>query len=635
MTEKRFLTAGLTSSAETDFKNVKIIANAGSLMEFPEADVILDIDNLTISTHSTAPPLLHSHDWQRPLGHFTGYEVKDGELIVNASLSCANQDVSEVKESLKNGFPWQASLGFSVLEAKEYKEGESFEANGLTYTAQNKTLLASNIEIWECSVVLFGADGETAVLKANTNKKGLIMTEENKDKEIKVEATTAEAKPDFTAELEKARKAVKEAELKEIERIKELKRIASQYEASDALAKAIEDNTDAQTFELNVLRASYGKAPAIQVKETAEEMKDNASQVFSACACRRAGYAPKGYSEKVLESADKYANYDFRDLFEALTGYNPSYEARRAGDVWTAGASTYNLNSLLADAGTAIMLQAFEADFQEWRKVFKVSTVSDFKTVDRWRVGADVEFKPLANGGEMTHFTADDYKYQIQAGVFGRQGEVTYQDLINGQFLDVFGEIMRRFAQGASEAINKKCWSLFLNPSANFYSAAHENLITSSPLTYANLGAASTAYQIRKRGFGADADAYLGIRATKLIVPAELEWTAKLITKAGTFSPSSSTVADYNPAREYGFEVITVPQLSDASLGGNYSGSTWYLSNDANRLAAFEIAFLNGKQAPTLRQQDLTIGRLGIAFDGHIDFGVAEEDYRGMMQVTA
>ena len=638
MNEKKFITAAINTPADDDFEKIKIVANAGSVMEFPDGNVVLDIDRLTIAKHSSAPPILHSHDWQRPLGHFLSCSIADGAIMVEAALSCANKDVDEVKSSLKNGFPWQASLGFSLTDYKVYKAGETFTANGREYTAEDKTYLATGIEIWECSVVLFGADGATSVVKAKQQEKeGIIMAEELKQ-QTETAAPAIEAKaapaPDLEAQARAAAAKIREAELKELERINALKTLAAQYEAQDKLADAINSNTDAPTFELEVLRASYGKAPAVQV-QSEEKTMDNKENIFKACAVRRAGFEPKGFDEKTLEAADKYASHDFRDLFEALTGYKPTYDARRQGDVWTAGASTYHLDSLLADAGTAIMLQAFEADFQEWRKVFKVSTVSDFKTVDRWRVAADVEFKELANGGEMTHFTADDYKFQIQAGVYARQGEVTYQDLINGQFLDVFGEIMRRFAQGASEAINKKCWTLFLNPSATFYSAAHENLITNSPLTYANLGAATTAYQIRKRGFGADKDAYLGIRPTKLIVPAELEWTARLITKAGTFSPQASTVADYNPAQAYGFDVITVPQLSDASLGGAYSGSTWYLSNDASRLAAFEIAFLNGRQAPALRQQDLTIGRLGIAFDGHIDFGVAEEDYRGMMKVTA
>ena len=636
---RKFLTAGLSSTPEDDFNKIKIVANAGSVMEFPDGDVVLDIDRLTIAKHSNAPPILHSHDWQRPIGHFLNCSIEDGAILVEASLSCANKDVDEVKASLKNGFPWQASLGFSLTDYETYDKGEKFSANGQDYTAENKTYLATGIEVWECSVVLFGADGATSVVKAKQQpKEEIIMAEELKQATTET-APAIEAKatptPDFEAQARAAAEKIREAELKECARIDALKKLADQYEAQTKLADAIKAGTDAPTFELEVLRASYGKAPAVQVKAEESSM-ENKSEVFKACAIRHAGLTPKGFSDKVLEAADKYQYHDFRDLFEALTGYQPTYDARRQGDIWTAGASTYHLDSLLVDAGNAIMLQAFDLDFQDgWRKIFKVTSVSDFKTVDRWRVGADVEFKELANGGEMTHFTADDYKFQIQAGVYARQGEVTYQDLINGQFLDVFGEIMRRFAQGAIEAINKKCWTLFLNPSTGFYSASHQNLRTNSALTYANLGAATTAYQIRKRGFGADADAYLSVRPTKLIVPAELEWTANLITKAGTWSPAASTVADYNPARNYGFDVITIPQLSDATFGGNYSGTTWYLSNDANRLAAYEIAFLNGKQAPALRQQDLTIGRLGIAFDGHIDFGVAEEDYRGMMQCTA
>ena len=648
----QFLAAQLSPSGgdEKTASKLHIVANAGSLMQFDDGDVVLNMERLTLSKHSETPPILHSHDWQRPLGHFLNCAIEDGRIVVDALLSCDNNDVKEVQASLSNGFPWQASLGFSLTSFKTYQTGEKFTVNGQEYTAQNKTYVADGIDVWECSVVLFGADGCTSVVKAKHKNKEAdkIMADEikkensdNLDVKASAAAETTQptpSAPDVQAELHAAREEIKAAQMAELARVKALKELADKYEAQTKLADAIAGDVDPVAFELDVLRASYGKAPAVQVEKDSMENSNN-NKVFEAAAVMRAGFTPKGYSDKVMEAADKYASYDFRDMFEALTGYKPTYEARRQGDVWAAGASTYSLNSLLADAGTAIMLQAFEADFQQWRQIFKVSTVSDFKAVDRWRVAADVEFKEMANGGEMQHFTADDYKFSIQAGVYGRQGEVTYQDLINGQFLDVFGEIMRRFAQGASEAINKKCWALFLNPPTdgagnNFFSTAHDNYMTNSALTYATLGQAVAAYQTRKRGYGADADAYLGIKPTKIIIPAELEWDARIITKAGTFG-SSSGFQDYNPAASYGLGIVTVPQLSDTTYGGAASSTTWYLSNDANRLAAFEIAFLNGRQAPVLRQQDLTIGRLGIAFDGHIDFGVAAEDWRGMMRCDA
>ena len=629
MNSDRFFKASL-SQDQKDPRSIRIIANAGTLMEFEDADVVIDVNNLSaMMTYTDTPPILYEHDWERPIGHFTGAKIEDGKIIVEGTLSIENEDSEKILQSLKNQFPWQASLGFRVLDGTEYQAGDCFCVNDTAYKVEKTTIVAESIEIWECSVVLFGADKNTAVLKAAKEEITMSKSTDIENKAVNVEA-----------EIEAAKQRVREAEIAEQNRIAALKSIADKYEAQNQLANAINNGTDEKTFELDVLRASYGKAPAVQVKKDEVESMGDVKKIFECAAVKRAGLSANHYDAKTQEQADKYVSHDFRDMFEALTGYKPTYEARRQGDVWTAGASTYNLNSLLADAGSAIMLQAFESDMQQWRNVFKVSTVNDFKTVDRWRVGADVEFKKMANGGEMEHFTADDTKYQVKADVYARQGEVTYQDLINGQFLDVFGEIMRRFAQGAGEAINKACWSLFLNPAADsggnaFFSSAHGNLLTGCGLTYANLAQAVSAFVTRKRGFGADANSYLGIRPARIIVPAELEWQARLITKAGTFSPQTNTVADYNPASAYGFEVVSVPQLSDSSLGGAYADDDWYLSANPDRLAAFEIAFLNGQQAPSIRQQDVACGRLGIAFDGHVDFGVAQEDYRGMVKCEA
>jgi len=41
-----------------------------------------------------------------------------------------------------------------------------------------------------------------------------------------------------------------------------------------------------------------------------------------------------------------------------------------------------------------------------------------------------------------------------------------------------------------------------------------------------------------------------------------------------------------------------------------------------------EVAFLNGKQQPTVEQADADFRMLGVQFRGYFDFGVALQDYR-------
>lgn len=643
MSNIKFYNASILPEAdeqEDGLTRVSIVANCGSLMDFVNEAVAIDTsEGLKISTHTEKPPILANHDYNRPLGHIESITIENGVIKCNGVFSMENYETYTITKELSNGFPWQASLGFTVNAGFKFSKGEKITTRdgARSFDCTKKTILATDITVWECSIVLFGADNKTDVKLASEllNKEVEVEQETKPDTEkLNASANVDANKIDAAAAVEK----VRAAEKAEVNRIKELKEVAEKYNASaEDITAAIDSGVTPESFELKVLRASYGKAP--QVVKAEESAEDN-SKVIEACAVIAAGYNPKGYDQKVIDKAEALRGRDFRDIFEAATPYRPNYEEQRNGAQWTAGASTYNLTSILSNCANAVLLRAFEEQDTAYRDVFKVSSVSNFKTAERYRIASDFEFKKLENGEEMKHGVLDDSKWTVKADVYGRQGELTYMDIVNGDALDVFGDIMRRFAWGAYRAIAKKCWSLFLNPTADaagnaFYSSAHSNKATGKPLTAAALAEAVAAFITRKRGFGVDANELLGVRPELLIVPPSLKYTADLITKATTFSPVASTVSNYNPHSNYGWRVVSVTELEDATYGGGYSASTWYLAANPNKLAAFEVAFLNGQQAPTLRQGDVEIGRLGIKFDGHVDFGVSQQDWRGIYQVTA
>ncbi len=80
------------------------------------------------------------------------------------------------------------------------------------------------------------------------------------------------------------------------------------------------------------------------------------------------------------------------------------------------------------------------------------------------------------------------------------------------------------------------------------------------------------------------------------------------------------------------FEVVSTPYLSTIPWGGN--PNDWYLLADPKRLAALEVAFLGGKDRPTVERADADFDKLGIQFRGYIDFGVKEQDYRGALKMS-
>ena len=84
-------------------------------------------------------------------------------------------------------------------------------------------------------------------------------------------------------------------------------------------------------------------------------------------------------------------------------------------------------------------------------------------------------------------------------------------------------------------------------------------------------------------------------------------------------------------ANEY--RVLSSPFLKNANLAG-YSALAWYLLANPGAAAAFEIAYLNGVQQPTIQYFgiDTDPDRLGVTWQMFWDFGVNTAEYRAAVK---
>lgn len=623
-----------------------IVANTGGRMSFPYGDVVIDMNG--VKSKKLNIPILYGHDSESinaGIGHTTSISVQNGQIVLDGVVSRDTIAAREFVKSSRNGFPWQASVGGRITKRKNVKENETYNVNGRDETGP--CIIASEFELWETSVVTFGADSATSSVAAsaeNNLKDEVKMSGELKSEISPVEVKKDEVKAsdvaqmtqDVTAsEIEKNR-----AEMAaEYERIAEIK--ARAKENDDALvAQAIREGWTPDKFEVASLRASRPSA------ETAPKPMNlqAESKTLEVIALRSSGLINESrYDEKTLEAADKIGNVGFQEFCEIACGKNlPRY--RRSPSEWLHAAfSTQNLSYVLTRSFNAILLEAFYYTESEWRKVFNIGRVGDFKTYDRYRLNpVDFEFEPLTDGGKYKHGELGDSAYSVQAETFGKMYSITRKDIINDD-MGVFSQIPKMIGFGASETLNRYCWTKFLNPSndadgKSFYHADHGNLKTSCALSSANLSAARAQFLKQKKtkgGAKTTGESPLGIQPTRLVVPIEIEDLALMLTKATYFNNGATTdnPADYNPQKGR-WEVVSSPYLSDSNFSG-YSASTWYLFADPRRLAAFEISFLNGKDSPTIEKADADFDTEGIQFKGYLDFGISQQDYRAAMKCTA
>lgn len=656
-----FLNAdGLEASGDGDkIESFRIIANSGSRMSFWHGDVVIDMNGIRAKKSNI--PILYGHntwDIDAGIGHVTNFGVQNGQLILEGVVSRDTPCAKEFVASCKKGFPWEASVGGKIMKSIAVAEKKSHNVNGRT--EEGPLTIATDFEVYETSVVLFGADSNTSALvnssveTAPFLRNGEKMNEDSiKDEGKALEASLGDVKNEAQEPVvvqasvltEDTIQAEREKLAAEARRVGEIRNQATSRD--DLLvAEAIEKGWDLDTFklhqELSHLREDRGKAPAIHAGK--EDMSSD-GKVLEAFAVRYSGLMDESkYEDRTLEAADKIGNIGFQEFCELACGRRLGRYQSDPTSWLQAAFTTQNLNYVLTRSFNAILLAAFTESDSEWRKVYNIGRVKDFKKYERYRINpVNFMLEPLTDGGKYKHGQISDSAYEAQIDTYGKMYAITRKDMVNDD-MGVFTQIPRFIGYGASETLNRKCWSLFLNPAADpsdskaFYHEDHNNLVYSSPLSLENISKVRAAFAKAKKTKGTavvDGDTPLGIRPEILVCPIELEDTALGYVNATYFNNGSAgySPADYNPHKGR-WQVVSTPFLSESTFTG-YSATTWYMMANPRRFAAFEINFLNGKDSPTILRADADFDTDGIQFKGYFDFGLSQQDYRAITKCIA
>ena len=612
-----------------------------------DAPVVVDLEGMDISKQSV--PVRLDHDpWQR-IGHTTSLKIEGHSLTAEGLISHDNEYSRTVAASGKNGFPWQVSIGAVMTEREDLKDGESAVVNG--YEVEGPAVIARRSVLMELSFVDYGADSTTSAVVSAKRKE---MEEMEKDVvkadvvdkvigDITASAPVSAPAPAPQPEQAAAPAADLQAELKKEREIyaAELARRAAiakvaQPGSEELQAKAVAEGWSADKFELEMLRAARPAAPAIH----------KAPETVSAQVCEAVGLMATGslrgkaaerfFSDEVLSAAEKYAGCGIREYAELCCGKRIDASPRTATAEWLHAAfDATSLPGILSNTANKVLLAGYESAEDVWSKCFKKGAVSDFKTHTRYRLTSDMTFEKVGPGGELKHGELGEQIFTQKVDTYGIMFSLTRQMIIDDD-LGALYDIPYRIGVGAADAISDAVWGLFLNPPADadsnpFYYAAKGSLLAGNPLSVSGLSAANAAFYKKTQPNGRP----LNLRAKYLLVPPELMDAANVLMTAEMVNESTTAdtpAANRNPHRG-AYEILVSPYLSNSAFTGN-STTAYYLIADPNRIPAFEVAFLGGNDRPTVQQADANFDTLGVVFRGFLDFGVKEQDYRGILKVA-
>lgn len=407
-------------------------------------------------------------------------------------------------------------------------------------------------------------------------------------------------------------------------------------------AHAVAMNWSRDQVELQCLRASRGAGPAIHSRSS-DDLNANVLE----CAARLTiggsntdDRLLKEYGEQTLNAAGELRNLGLRDCARIACQIEGIHTPATWGDgrqTLRAAFTTQTLPYVFENVLNKTLLAIYEGLPSVAKRLCKISRCTDFKQVSRVRLLGSGAWEKVGADGELKHGTVSDSKLTNQAETYGQYLMITRQDWINDD-LGALESLSTYMAMMGNQIVEDTFFTLLLSNPNNFFHANNANLGSTGAFGDTSLKALRTLFRKQKRGPGSKEKNKrpVNIPPSILLVPVELEHEADVLVgsasmmvgdRASDVNTTTTKLGTMNAHRGK-YEVLSAPQLSDDFFTG-YSTTAFYLFANPNLLAAFDMMFLNGIQAPTIEAVSPRPDTLGMGYRGYIDFGVEEQDPLG------
>ncbi len=252
----------------------------------------------------------------------------------------------------------------------------------------------------------------------------------------------------------------------------------------------------------------------------------------------------------------------------------------------------------------------------------------DFKNMNVVQLAGAPDLLQINEAGEFKYGSMSDGGETYAILTYGRIVSLSRQAIVNDD-LRAFERIVSAFGFAARRLENRTVYAQLTANAAMadgvaLFHANHGNLITSSALAIATLGAGRTAMRLQK---GLQSEE-LNLAPSYLIVPAALEQTAYNLTSAN-YVPS--TKAEINEFRAGGRTAVT--PIVEPVLDAN-SATAWYLAANSTQVDTVEYCYLDGAEGPVI-ESEVGFETDGVSYKARLDFAAKAIDYRGVLKATA
>lgn len=657
--------------------------------------LILDLAGIAFPKNGRIP-IHRDHDTSKVVGHSESISV-DGGLQIRGLVSGANSHANEVVGTSKNGFPWQSSVGAELTSEPEFVDaGKNIRVNGRivagpVYVARNTKLkevsfvslgaddstsaVAANdnrkgSEMEKALAEFVKASGfDPETLSAEQIKyfeaqhKAKLEADKEKGSESKTKADEIAAKSvvDESRQGDDVGDAAKAIEAQAAEAFKRVASIqAKMGDHPELAAKAIEERWSDDKMDLELLRASRSRGPGVAIHSHVAEYGGEHVECAMAAG---AGVSEDAFDSKVVEHTKKLQasghlprhcglQFLFHDILRAGgRSIHPSAvvdnglitDAKRidaslnSGQTHSisasSGFSTLSLPGILSNLMNKRMLDAYSMQPSTFRRFARISSASDFKPSNKYRMYGLGDLEELGPTGEIKHTEFGEDAYQISVKTRARMIALT-RVMIRNDDMDALMRIPTNFGEAGGRTLEKSVYqTLLAGITSGFFSVSasydvngyNPNRITGA-LSLAKIEEAETLF-LEQQDRNGDP---ISIKPTMLLTGHKLKHHAEiLLNKRSVVVAGDPTTGDQlRIADEYTgqFAPFSSPYVG---VKGGISGGTdtgWFLMGAPGSGALIDVAFLDGRQAPIIESDDTDFNTLGMQWRAYFDWGTALED---------
>lgn len=284
----------------------------------------------------------------------------------------------------------------------------------------------------------------------------------------------------------------------------------------------------------------------------------------------------------------------------------PSQIGLRYGD--PAYHVTGSFANLTADAINKSMMVGYTEFPATWLGPMRQgSSVPDFKTINRYRIGAvaNLPVWPDNQNPQKGSFADAKESYAVEAR--SMELSFSYRLIINDD-MDALSRLPQQMGQAASRTVNAVAWAqITSNPTMSDSVALFSTATGARKRANTTSGAATptvatiqtmTNQMMQMRGEntpeGNESDDILALEPRYIVGPSALRTTIENLLNS-VADPASTNAGSANVVRDRNLIKVIEPLL-DAN-----SATAWYLFADPGQIDTVEVTFLQGQESPVVR----------------------------------